>query len=84
MARVLHRSPRMLNRTDELKDRVEAQKLKLGARLAELKADTRHEAIELRDGLQKKLHEVESYLKDGWDKLSDGAKSKLNEWLDRD
>ena len=72
----------MLNKSDELKDRINARKLELAARLAELKADTRHEAIEASDKLKTKLADLEENIKDGWDKMSDAVREKLNKWLD--
>lgn len=71
----------MLNKTDELKDRVEAKRLELSARLVTLKADTRHEAIAAKDAVMKGLAELEVTLADGWDKVTDTVKTKLNEWL---
>ncbi len=74
----------MLNKSDELKDRIDAKRHELSARLSELKADTRHEAAEARDKIKARLDEVEQYLKDGWERVSDAVKGKLNDWLDRD
>ena len=74
----------MLTKTEELKNRVEAKRHLLQARLAELKADTRSEAAEMRASIKKRLDEAEEAVKDGWDKLSDAVASKLNQWLDKD
>ena len=74
----------MLDKSDELKDRVEARKHELLSKFNELKADTRKEAAETRDQIKAKLAEIESDLKEGWDKLSDAVRTKLNSWLDRD
>jgi hypothetical protein len=70
-------------RTDELKDRIEARKHELLAKLNELKADARAEAASRRDSIKLRLDEVEAYLKDGWDSVSDAVEQKLNSWLDR-
>jgi hypothetical protein len=83
VARHLQYGAAMLNKTDELKNRIDAKRHELSARLSELKADTRHEAAEARDKIKARLDEVEQYLKDGWDRVTDSVKSKLNEWLDR-
>jgi hypothetical protein len=72
----------MSNTTEELKDRIEARRHLLQAKLAELKADTRHEAGALRDKISAGLADLEDTLKDGWDKVSDGVRTKLNAWLD--
>ena len=69
----------MSNQTKELKDRIEAKKHELMARMAELKADTRAEAGEQSAKIKSRLEELEQHLKDGWDK----AAGKLNEWLNR-
>lgn len=74
----------MLGKTDELKERVEARKHDLMARYHELKADTAHEAIETRTKLKKKLDELESNLKTGWENLDDAIRAKLNSWLEKD
>jgi hypothetical protein len=73
----------MLGKNDELRDRVEARKHDLLAKYNELKADARHETAHVRDRVRAQLDEVERYLKDGWDKLSDDVRSKLNTWLER-
>lgn len=68
----------------ELKDRVEARKHDLLAKYNELKADTRHEAAATRTKLKSKLDELEVHLKDGWDKVSEAVKGKLDQWLQPD
>jgi hypothetical protein len=69
----------MGNKSEELKDRIEAKKHELMARLAELKADSRAEAREQSSRIKLRLDELEDYLREGWDK----AQLKLNEWLNR-
>ncbi len=73
----------MLRKQDELKDRIESKRHELQARLAELRADARAEAIESRRKIERSLEELEGYLKDGWHNLSEGVSSKLNHWLNR-
>jgi len=73
----------MLNSSDELRDRVEARKHELLAKYNELKADTRREAAEARARLKTRLDELELQIKDGWTKVSEDVRSKLNQWLDR-
>ena len=74
----------MLKNKDELKDRVEAKQKSLSAKLAEMKADGRHEAIESRGKIERKLKEAQDYLKDGWDRITEPMAAKLNDWLDND
>jgi len=74
----------MLKNKDELKDRVAAKQKSLSAKLAEMKADGRHEAIEARDKIERKLKEAQDYLKDGWDRITEPMAAKLNDWLDKD
>jgi hypothetical protein len=73
--------PVMLNKTDELKSRVEAKVAELQARLKTLKADGQAKAIEEHDRVKRKLDEVEIYVKEGWQNLSDKVAAKLNDWL---
>ena len=67
--------------TQELRDRIEAKKLELQARLVTLKADTRAEAHASITTVKEKLSEVELYLKGGWEKVSGAVEVKLHEWL---
>jgi hypothetical protein len=73
----------MLTKQDELKDRVEATRHLLQARLAELKADTRHDAIAAKDKINSALEELDKTLGDGWDKATEAVTSKLSAWLTR-
>lgn len=72
-----------MDKSDELRDRVEARKHELLARYNELKADTRKEAGEARTRLKARLDELEAHLKLGWAKVNDEVRTKLNQWLDR-
>ena len=81
MARTLQLPLGMITKVEELKDRIEAKKHELQARLAANKADVRAEAAEQRDRIQRKLNELEEHLKGGWDRVSDQVASKLNQWL---
>jgi hypothetical protein len=74
----------IMEKSDELKDRIEAKRHELMAKLHELKADTRHEATEQRAKLQSKLGQLEKHLKEGWDKMSDAVRIKLDKWLEHD
>lgn len=71
----------MVEKKDELKDRVEARKLELQAKFAELKADTRAEVRDTRDFVERKLNELSTHLQHGWDKANDSVREKLNNWL---
>ncbi len=73
----------MLDKSDELRDRIEARKHELLAKLNELKADTRREASEARARFKTRLDELEVHLKTGWVKVNDEVRTKLNQWLDR-
>ena len=74
----------MLTKTDELKDQIDVRKADLLKRFAELKADTRKDAIDARDKVKARLDELELYLKAGWEKLSAETHTKLAEWLRKD
>jgi len=73
----------MLDKSDELRDRVEARKHELLAKYNELKADSRRDAAQTRDKVKAKLDELELHLKNGWAKVNDDVRTKLNKWLDR-
>lgn len=73
----------MLDKSDELRDRIEARKHELLAKYNELKADTRKEASEARDRIKSRLDELELHLKSGWNKVSADVRTKLNSWLER-
>jgi hypothetical protein len=73
----------MLSKSDELRDRIEARKHELLAKLSELKADSRRDAADAHTRVKAKLEELELHLKNGWDKVSDDVRTKLNKWLDR-
>jgi hypothetical protein len=66
---------------DELKDRIEAKKHELLAKISEMKADSRAEVKAQHDKFRTKLQELETHLKDGWDKVTNDVAAKLNEWL---
>ena len=72
----------MLTQSDQLKDRINARKHELLAKVAELKADAREDAAAGRDAIQAKLADLEESLKDGWENMTDAVKTKLNKWLD--
>ena len=74
----------MLDKSDELKDRVEARKHELLSKYNDLKADTRREAAETRAKAKRKLDELEAHLKHGWHKVSDEVVTKLSKWLEPD
>jgi len=72
----------MLDKSDELKDRIEARKHELLAKYNELKADSRKEIGETRAKLKARLDELEAHLKVGWAKVNDDVRVKLNRWLE--
>ncbi|HEY5923777.1 MAG TPA: hypothetical protein VIV11_18975 [Kofleriaceae bacterium] len=74
----------MLEKKEELKDRISARKHQLQAKLSELSADSRAEARTSRDKIKAKLDELQEDLKDGWDNVNDKVAAKLNKWLDDD
>jgi hypothetical protein len=77
----LQKIPGMSMKTDALKDRVEARKHELLAKFNDLKADTRTDASDAKAKVKHKLDELELHLKEGWDKLSEQTRSKLDQWL---
>jgi len=75
---------RKMSKKEELKDRVEAKKLRLQAKLRELKADTRSTSRDEAKKLQAKLDALSKSLKGGWGDLSETVAGKLNDWLKDD
>lgn len=73
----------MLDKSDELRDRIEARKHELLAKYNELKADSRKEASDTRTRLKARLDELEAHLKLGWAKVNDDVRTKLSSWLER-
>ena len=73
----------MLNKRDELRDRIEARRHELLSKFHELKADGRAEAAEARTKIKAKLDEIAEDVEAGWDKMTDEIRAKLNQWLDR-
>ncbi len=73
-----------MSQQDELKDRVEAKKLRLQAKLRELKADTRSTSRGEVEKLQAKLDALSKELKGGWGSLTEKVAGKLNDWLKDD
>jgi len=67
----------------ELKDRIEAKRKELEARLASFKADGRKSSRESKQALEERLAELETTLSDGWDQMSEKVAAKLNRWLDK-
>jgi len=65
----------------ELKLRVEAKINEIKAQLGTLAADTTGEAQKRKQQLAARLKDAEAEIKAGWEKMTDQAASKLNEWL---
>lgn len=78
----VHKVRRMLD-GDELKDRVEARKHELLAKLHDLKADTKEAAGDAKAKLEHRLEELELHLKAGWARVNADVRTKLNHWLER-
>jgi hypothetical protein len=73
-----------MSQKDELKNRVEAKKLRLQAKIKELQADASSTSRDEVNKLQTKLDGLSESVKDGWDDLTDAISGKLNEWLKDD
>ena len=73
-----------MSQTDELKDRVEAKKLSLQAKIKELQADARSTSRDEAEKLQSKLEALTDSVKDGWDDVTEAVAGKLNDWLKDD
>ena len=73
-----------MSQMDELKDRVEAKKLSLQAKIKELQADARSTSREEAQNLQSRLDALADSVKDGWDDMTEAVAGKLNDWLKDD
>jgi len=73
-----------MSQTDELRDRIEAKKKRLEARISELKADARSTSRVEAQKLQAQLDDLGDSLKEGWNDLSEAVAGKLNDWLKHD
>lgn len=73
-----------MSQMDELKNRVEAKKLSLQAKIKELQADTEATSREEAKKLQARLDSLSESVKGGWDNMTEAVAGKLNEWLKDD
>lgn len=73
-----------MSQVDELKDRVEAKKLSLQAKIKELQADTRATSRQEAQRLQSKLDSLSDSAKEGWGNMTEAVAAKLNAWLKDD
>jgi hypothetical protein len=73
-----------MTQTNELKNRVEAKKLSLQAKIKELQADTQATSRERVKKLQTKLDSLNESVKGGWDSVTEAVAGKLNELLKDD
>tara|TARA_R110002096_G_scaffold436100_2_gene667763 strand:- start:15776 stop:16009 length:234 start_codon:yes stop_codon:yes gene_type:complete len=72
-----------MSEINELRLRIHAEKKALEARLAKLRADGTATANTAAETIETELRELEGTLRDGWDKLTDAAAHKLNDWLEK-
>lgn len=70
-----------MSQTEELKSRITAKRKQLEADLAKAKADAKGTSNDASQEIQKKLEELQTYIGDGWDNLSENVASQLNDWL---
>jgi hypothetical protein len=73
-----------MSRSDELKTRIEAKKLRLRAKIKELQADGQSTSREEAKKLEAKLDSLSKSMKGGFDNLSEAVAGKLNDWLKDD
>ena len=71
----------MSDHTEELKDRIEAKRKRLEAKIHELKADGRAESREQADNIEKQLKEITDAIKGGYDNMKESTAETLNKWL---
>ncbi len=66
---------------EELRDRVEAKRKRLEARLAEARAEGRKHGREAVEKIQQSLSDLKEMMAGGWDEVSEAVSAKLNAWL---
>ncbi len=71
----------MVDRTTELKNRIEARRSELESRLKRLKANTQGAVNDEVENLEVKLSRLDDILKEGWERISQESVQRLNEWL---
>lgn len=72
----------MIDRTDELKSRIEAKRSELEAQLKRLKADAQGTMNDQAEALESKLSQLSDMLKGGWENITEQTARRLNEWLE--
>lgn len=72
----------MNNQKDILKDRIEAKKKGLEAKLAELKADTRKNASDEIEELRTAIDDLGEAIRRGWDNMTEKAAARVNQILE--
>jgi hypothetical protein len=73
----------VMSMKDELRDRVEARKRELQTKLNDLESDKGKDASAHRDQIKRELEELETHLKEGWEKVDNTIRAKLGKWLGR-
>ncbi len=73
-----------MSQMDELKNRVEAKKLSLQAKIKELQADAQSTSREEVEKLQARIDALNEDIKGGWDSVTEAVAGKLNQWLKDD
>jgi hypothetical protein len=71
----------MVDRKAELRDRIEAKKRAIEARLLKLRAQSRGAVNDEVERLEDKLRALKKTMKGGWSRLSDAVAGKLSAWL---
>ncbi len=71
----------MSDQTKEIKDRVDAKRKRVEAKIHELKADGREENRKQADQLQKQLNDAMQAVQNGYDNLKEDTAAALNNWL---
>ncbi|MCA9529513.1 MAG: hypothetical protein KC543_05215 [Myxococcales bacterium] len=70
-----------MGQKEELKQRVIAKRKELEAQIARLRADSSEASRKEVERLQKQLNHARETIKQNWDKVTDDAAKKINEWL---
>lgn len=70
-----------MSQKDELKDRIQAKKKMLEAKLHEVRADSRKNSRAAVADIERKLDDLNEALKKGWENVGEKVAARINKWL---
>ena len=71
-----------MSQASELRARIHAKRKQLEADLARLQAEGHAQSNAARAEIKRKLSDLDEYLHQGWDNVTEQVTAKLNQWLE--